>query len=151
MGAHDTRARTDSTGATRRMRLEHEILELKTRYVFNIARMKGDFVRRCVHVRLIDEDGAEGWGEAPVSTPYYGETADTVVAVLPLLAASFQLPASSELSANDIAAAETAMDRAIGYNRGAKVALSSALHDLAGKRAGQPVWRMWGLEPSRAP
>ena len=30
----------------------------------------------------------------------------------------------------------------------AKVALSAALHDLAGKRAGQPVWRMWGLEPA---
>ena len=139
------------------MRLEHEVLELKTRYVFNIARMKGDFVRRCVHVRLIDDDGVEGWGEAPVSTPYYGETADTVVAVLPLLAdaaSRFQLPASGdgvEQATQKIAAIETAMDRAIGYNRGAKVAISSALHDLAGKRAAQPVWRMWALAPARAP
>ena len=134
------------------MQLEHEILELKTRYVFNIARMKGDFVRRCVHVRLIDDDGVEGWGEAPVSTPYYGETADTVVAVLPLLAAGVQLPSSgTPLSLDDIAGIEAAVDRAIGYNRGAKVAISAALHDLAGKRAGQPVWRMWGLDPSAAP
>ena len=51
----------------------------------------------------------------------------------------------------DIAAYEAAMERAIGYNRGAKVALSTALHDLAGKRAGEPVWRMWGLDPARAP
>ena len=139
------------------MWLEHEILELKTRYVFNIARMKGDFVRRCVHVRLIDDDGVEGWGEAPVSTPYYGETADTVVAVLPLLrdaASSLPLPASGdgvEQVTQKIAAIETAMDRAIGYNRGAKVAISSALHDLAGKRVARPVWRMWDLEPARAP
>ena len=139
------------------MRLEHYVLELKTRYVFNIARMKGDFVRRCVHVRLIDEDGVEGWGEAPVSTPYYGETADTVTAVLPLLrdaASSFQLPASSDDTAEatrKILAIEAAIDRAIGYNRGAKVAISSALHDLAGKRAGQPVWRMWGLDSADAP
>lgn len=138
------------------MRLEHEILELKTRYVFNIARMKGDFVRRCVHVRLIDDDGVEGWGEAPVSTPYYGETADTVVAVLPLLwkaATGFELPASGDASAwtARIDAIEIAIDRAIGYNRGAKVAISAALHDLAGKRIGRPLWRMWGLDPERAP
>ncbi|HEX6587900.1 MAG TPA: dipeptide epimerase [Longimicrobiales bacterium] len=156
MGAKDTRAPDDWTGAPDTMRLEHEIVELKTRYVFNIARMKGDFVRRCVHVRLIDDDGVEGWGEAPVSTPYYGETADTVSAVLPLLrdaASSFQLPASSDdvsEATRKIAAIESAIDRAIGYNRGAKVAISSALHDLAGKRLGQPVWRMWQLD-ARAP
>ncbi|MCL7970786.1 MAG: dipeptide epimerase, partial [marine benthic group bacterium] len=27
----------------------------------------------------------------------------------------------------------------------------AALHDLAGKRAGLPLWKMWGLEPSEAP
>ena len=32
-------------------------------------------------VRLTDADGAEGWGEADPSR-YYGETADTVLAVL---------------------------------------------------------------------
>ena len=137
------------------MRLEHEILELRPRHAFNIARMKDDFVRRTVLVRVIDDDGVEGWGEAPVSTPYYGETADTVVAVLPVLwraASSFELPASSASEAGEaIDAVERAMDRAIGYNRGAKAAISAALHDLAGKRAGQPVWRTWGLDPARTP
>ena len=135
------------------MRLEHEILELRPRHAFNIARMKDDFVRRTVLVRVTDEDGVEGWGEAPVSTPYYGETADTVVAVLPVLwraASSFQPPASSDVF-TAIDAVERAMDRAIGYNRGAKAAISAALHDLAGKRAGQPVWGMWGLDPARTP
>jgi len=138
---------------TNGMRLEHEILELRPRHAFNIARMKDDFARRTVLVRVIDDDGAEGWGEAPVSTPYYGETADTVVAVLPVLwkaASSFELRASSDDS-EAIDAVERAMDRAIGYNRGAKAAISAALHDLAGKRAGRPVWRTWGLDPARTP
>lgn len=139
------------------MQLRAEILPLRTRHVFNIARMSGDFERRSVRVRLIDEDGAEGWGEAPVSTPYYGETADTVVAVLPLLAraaAGFRLPAAGEGAdawATRIEEIEAALDRAIGYNRGAKAAISSALHDLAGKRLGAPVWRLWDLDPSAAP
>jgi len=31
------------------------------------------------------------------------------------------------------------------------VAVSAALHDLAGKRLGAPLWRLWGLDPARAP
>ena len=132
------------------MRLEHEIVELHTRHAFNIARMKDDFVRRCVHVRLIDDDGLEGWGEAPVSTPYYGESADTVIAVLPLLHAAlkggFPTPAAASLEV-----IEQRLAGAVEGNRGARAAISAALHDLAGKRAGLPVWRMWGLDPARAP
>ena len=134
------------------MRLEHEILELRTRHAFNIARMKGDFVRRTVHVRVIADDGTEGWGEAPVSTPYYGETADTVAAVMPVLEAAMTRALEAGAGgAVPIEAIEAAMDAAIGYNRGAKVAISSALHDLLGKRVGKPVWRMWGLVPGAAP
>jgi L-alanine-DL-glutamate epimerase-like enolase superfamily enzyme len=32
-----------------------------------------------------------------------------------------------------------------------KSAISAALHDLAGKKLGIPVYKMWGLEPARAP
>lgn len=134
------------------MRLEHEILELRTRHTFNIARMKGDFARRTVHVRVVADDGVEGWGEAPVSTPYYGETADTVVAVLPVLEAAL-MRAFDGIGgrALGIESIEIALDDAIGYNRGAKAAVSAALHDLLGKRVGEPLWRMWELEPGLAP
>lgn len=134
------------------MRLEHEILELRTRHTFNIARMKGDFARRTVHVRVIADDGVEGWGEAPVSTPYYGETADTVAAVLPVLESALMRAfddAGGEVLPIEVI--EGAMNAAIGYNRGAKVAVSEALHDLLGKRVGEPLWRMWDLEPEVAP
>ncbi|MBX6366182.1 MAG: dipeptide epimerase, partial [Gemmatimonadetes bacterium] len=52
------------------MKLTYEILELPTKHDFVIAR-EGARVRRSVWVRLRDEDGREGWGEA-AATPYYG-------------------------------------------------------------------------------
>ncbi len=33
----------------------------------------------------------------------------------------------------------------------AKAAIDIALHDLVGKLLGQPWWRLWGLDPSKAP
>ncbi|HEU4523924.1 MAG TPA: dipeptide epimerase, partial [Gemmatimonadales bacterium] len=36
-------------------------------------------------------------------------------------------------------------------NPAARAALSSALHDLVGKRLGVPVYRLWGLDPAKAP
>lgn len=35
---------------------------------------------------------------------------------------------------------------ALGHNRFALCALDEAAHDLWGKRLGQPVWKLWGLE-----
>ena len=36
-------------------------------------------------------------------------------------------------------------------NSAAKAAIDIALHDLVGKLIGQPWWRLWGLDPSKAP
>ncbi|MGH7481699.1 MAG: dipeptide epimerase [Longimicrobiales bacterium] len=131
------------------MRLEHEILKLRTRHAFHIARAAGEAVRRTVFVRVIADDGTEGWGEAPVSTPYYGETADTVVALLPALEAALQDVVEREGEAA-LEAIEAALAGAVGYNPGARAAVSAALHDLLGKRLGVPVWRVLGLS-ARAP
>jgi L-alanine-DL-glutamate epimerase-like enolase superfamily enzyme len=97
-----------------------------------------------VHVRLVDEDGLEGWGEA-APTKFYGETADSVVAALNVYGAL--LPDDPF----DMERAELAWVTALGGNASARAALSSALHDLAGKRLGVPVYRLWGLDPARAP
>ena len=32
-----------------------------------------------------------------------------------------------------------------------RAAVSAALHDLAAKRLGVPLWKMWGLDPAKAP
>lgn len=129
------------------MQIEMEILELRTRHVFATARVSAPPPVRCnVFVRLIDRDGVEGWGEA-APQPYYGETADTVAAVLPRYAAVLERFDSEPWRLEEI---ERALEKEIGRNAAARVALSAALHDLAGKRAGLPVWKMWGV-PSDIP
>ncbi|MFC2075611.1 dipeptide epimerase [candidate division KSB1 bacterium] len=85
----------------------------------------------------------EGLGEASPSS-FYGETRSTVEAVLP----EFE-PFLGE----DLSLVETIMDRIqarIGGNPAAKAAVDLALHDLAGKRLGTPLWRLLGLDPEAA-
>ncbi|HYK81987.1 MAG TPA: dipeptide epimerase [Gemmatimonadales bacterium] len=123
--------------------LAAEVLTLKTKHPFVIAR-GGDDDYRVVWVRLADADGVEGWGEADPSR-YYGETADTVLAVLR------QLEPHLPEDPLDLEAAEATFARVVPRNGAARAALSAALHDLAGKRLGQPVWRLWGLDATRAP
>jgi L-Ala-D/L-Glu epimerase len=130
------------------MKLHHEVLELRTRHAFNIARAAGAPVRRNVWLRVTDDAGTEGWGEAAANA-YYGETAETVQAVLPRIAAAVQASADPELLA--LGRIEAAAEHAVGRNPAARAALSAALHDLAGKRLGLPVWRLWGLDPAAAP
>lgn len=125
------------------LRLETEVLELTTHHPFIIAR-GGQSAYRTVMVRLVDQDGLEGWGEA-APTKFYGETAESVLAALKVYGAI--LPGDPF----DMETAELAWLRALGGNPAARAALSSALHDLAGKRLGVPVYRLWGLDPAAAP
>jgi L-Ala-D/L-Glu epimerase len=126
------------------MKWSHEILTLRTKHPFTIAR-GGSSEFRVVWVRVTDSDGNDGWGEASPSR-FYGETADTVTAVLPRLTAAI-----GELNPWSLEEVEQELDRAIRFNGAAKSAVSAALHDLAAKRLGVPLWKMWGLDPARAP
>jgi L-alanine-DL-glutamate epimerase-like enolase superfamily enzyme len=126
------------------MRLVHEILTVRTRTPFVIAR-GGSSEWRLVWVRIVDHDGVEGWGQAAPSR-FYGETAETVVAALDRLA-----PVLADANAWSIEAIEAEMHRTLRYNASAKAAVSAALHDLAAKRLGVPLYRMLGLDPAKAP
>ncbi|MDR0787895.1 MAG: dipeptide epimerase, partial [Gemmatimonadota bacterium] len=128
------------------MKFRWEELELRTRHSFAIARAGSVPVRRSVCIRITDEDGVEGWGEAPVTTPYYGENADTAAAVLPLLTEAVDAATGGDPFA--LARAEAAMEKVIGGNRATKTGVSAALHDLVAKRLGVPVWKLWGLDRS---
>jgi L-alanine-DL-glutamate epimerase-like enolase superfamily enzyme len=123
--------------------LATEVITLTTRHPFIIAR-GGQNDYRVVCVRLTDEDGVEGWGEADPAE-YYGETADTVLAKLRLL--ERHLPADPF----DLETAEARFAGIVPRNGAARVALSAALHDLVCKRLCQPLWRLWGLDPAKAP
>lgn len=123
--------------------LSAEVVTLHTKHPFVIAR-GGRSAYEVVWVRLTDGDGIEGWGEASPSS-YYGETSQTVLTVLDTL--SEHLPDDPF----DLEGAEQRFERAVPKNGAARAALSAALHDLVGKRFGQPLWRLWGLDPTRAP
>lgn len=123
--------------------LSTELLSLRTRHPFIIAR-GGQSDYRTLMVRITDDDGVEGWGEA-AATRFYGETLETVQAVLPRYA--------QELGSDphQLEAIEARMFAAVSGNAAARVAISSALHDLVAKRAGLSLCRYWGLDPAAAP
>lgn len=129
------------------MKLSFDVYDLRPLHTFHVARPGAETKRRTVLVR-IESDGMVGWGEAaPIN--YYGETVETVTAVLPRLASAIEASAEGDVLALD--RIERAMERAIGKNAAARAAVSNALHDLAGQRLGVPVWKMWGLDAADAP
>ena len=97
-----------------RMKLSHEIIALRTTHPFVIAR-GGSSEYRVVRVTVTDDDGATGWGEAAPSK-HYGETADTVVGALPVLAAVLEGADGWSLEA-----IEHAMAKAMRFNGSARV------------------------------
>ncbi len=125
------------------LHLEAEVLELRTKHPFLIAR-GGQAEHRTVWVRLTDRDGLVGWGEA-APTEYYGETPETVLALLNHYVS--QLPDDPF----DLEAAESKLEHLVAQNPSARAAVSMALHDLVGKRLGVPLWKLWGLDSKKAP
>lgn len=126
------------------MQLHAEIVTVHTRHPFIIAR-GGQSEYRVVWVRLVDRDGAEGWGEASPSK-FYGETADTVMVALQRLASVLE-----HADAWSIDAIERELEKTMRWNASARCAVSAALHDLAAKRLGIPVWKLWGLDATAVP
>ena len=128
---------------TQRLHLEAEFLELRTKHPFIIAR-GGQSDYQTIWVRLRDGDGHEGWGEA-APTKFYGETPESVLSALNLYAC--EMPDNPF----DLEETERRWATKLRRNPAARSALSAALHDLVGKRLGVPVYRLWGLDPAKAP
>src|SRR5262245_52393737 len=113
------------------LRLSSEVLNIRTRHPFIIAR-GGQSDYRTVWVKLTDQDGVEGWGEAAPAR-IYGETTETVLAALQ---AYGQHPPDNPFAIDEI---ERRWETALRLNPSARGALSAALHDLVGKKLGIPV------------
>jgi L-alanine-DL-glutamate epimerase-like enolase superfamily enzyme len=126
------------------MKLTHEIIAVHTKHAFTIAR-GGASEWRLVTVRVTDSDGCWGWGEAAPSR-FYGETADTVSAILAQLA-----PVLERSDPWSLETVEAELARVVRFNGAARSAVSAALHDLAARRLGVPLYKMWGLDPASAP
>jgi L-Ala-D/L-Glu epimerase / N-acetyl-D-glutamate racemase len=126
------------------MKLSHQTIELKPTHPFVIAR-GGYAHHRNVIVRVVDQDGLEGFGEAAPNR-YYGESVATVVAAL----AQFE-PLLERADPFALESIDSQLIRTLHGNASARSAVSSALHDLLGKRLGLPLHRLWGLDPAAAP
>lgn len=124
------------------MRLTHEPLDVATRHPFRIAHGA-----RTAHentlVRL-EHDGVTGIGEASPSH-YYGESRAMVEQAL----AAWAPHLGDDPFAID--AIHARLDGVLQGHDAARAALDSALHDWIGRRLGQPVWRLFGLDPARVP
>ena len=126
------------------MKLSHQTIELIPTHPFVIAR-GGYTHHRNVIVRLTDENGLEGYGEAAPNR-YYGESVSTVIAAL----GQFK-PVLERADPFSLESIEAHLNRVLHGNASAKSAVSSALHDLVGKRLDLPVYRIWGLDQATTP
>src|SRR5688572_13589529 len=126
------------------VKLSHEVISLDTCYPFVIAR-GGYAAHENVVVRIVDDDGVEGWGEAAPNR-YYGESVGSVAAALEQF-----VPVLSAADAWSLEAIEAQLNRTLRGNGSAKSAVSAALHDIVGKRLGAPVYRLWGLDAADVP
>ena len=125
-----------------RMLLSFEPYELQLKHTFTVASYSRTTTPG-VQLR-IDYDGFTGYGEASMP-PYLGQSVESVCAFLQKVdleqfSAPFQL--------EDILGY---IDSLSPGDSAAKAAVDIALHDLVGKLLGQPWFRIWGLNPAKAP
>src|SRR5579871_406548 len=100
-----------------------------------------------VLVKIADENGLAGWGEAPALKDwggefgrYFGETPGTAAEVI----SRHLAPAVVGAIPGEIAELHARMDHAIKGYPYAKAAVELAAYDLAGKHCGLPVHRLLG-------
>ena len=129
-------------GGSARMQLRFFPYELQLRHTFTVS----SYSRKTtpgVQVE-IDYDGFTGYGEASMP-PYLGQSVESVCAFLQKVdLGQFADPFRLE----DILAY---VDSLSPGDSAAKAAVDIALHDLVGKLLGQPWYRIWGLDPGKAP
>jgi L-Ala-D/L-Glu epimerase len=129
------------------LRLETLVLSLRDPFVIARAAHGEGRSITTVLAELRDEadgpDGPVGLGEG-YPDPYYGDTPETMAAVVPLLLEALE-PIAADLrgplpvARAALEASETLMAAAIGHHGAARCAIDIALHDLVGKRLGLPV------------
>ena len=112
------------------LELRAEIITVRPERTFTIARSSADEFGRVI--LELEEDGFVGRGES-APTGYYGESAEAARKALNAATVDDPWDLEGALAAN------------AGLPPSALAALDNALHDLAAKRLGIPVYRMLGL------
>jgi L-alanine-DL-glutamate epimerase-like enolase superfamily enzyme len=133
------------------LEISEEVLHLGLRDPFRIARSDhgGGHEVTTVIVEIRDARFPDSFGVGEgYPDRFYGETPETMSAVLPMLVEAI---GDWQPTRAGLADAGLAMDRAIRGHGAAKCALDICLHDLAGKVAGVPVHELLGLPADLPP
>ncbi|MGH9797517.1 MAG: dipeptide epimerase, partial [Candidatus Polarisedimenticolia bacterium] len=142
------------------MRLEWRAIELHPRHPWTIARGTST-AKRNVLLR-VSLAGTEGFGEAAPGDRY-GENDRTVAKALAILGerlADVAAPPGGPSGASPHGTSsigpwlDDCLDRieaALPGDRAARAAVDIALHDWAGRRLGEPLYRRLGADPGRMP
>jgi L-alanine-DL-glutamate epimerase-like enolase superfamily enzyme len=127
------------------VKLTWERRHLHLHHPFNIASLPRSIsTDKEVLLISIEHEGHVGWGEAAPAS-YYGQTLESVEEVL---------AESRSMLGSDPVAIDMVLDRLeerFGDQSAALAAVDGALHDLAGKLLGKPVWQWLGLDSSNLP
>ena len=125
-----------------RLTLRFTPYTLQLKHVFTLA--TSSRTTTPVVLTEIEYDGVTGYGEASMP-PYLGESHESVSAFLSRLdLAQFSDP----FMLVDIL---EYVENLMPGNPAAKASVDIALHDLIGKLVGEPFYRLFGLNPARAP
>lgn len=116
------------------MKLSWEPITLDLKTTFRIAHSADD-QRHNVIVHL-----DEGIGEA-AAVSYYGETQQSIIEYL----------ASVPDLGDNFFDFDAVLSKLPAGSRSGRTAIEVALHDLWGKRLGQPLYRLFGLDPGKIP
>ena len=117
--------------------------DLPLKHAFTISRG----TQRVARILIVElaQDGTCGYGEGPESTYYHASRAATRAALE---------QAQSKIEATwceDPTEFWQQVQPALEGHPFAQCALDEAAHDLWGKRRGQPVWKLWGLDCQAGP
>lgn len=124
------------------MQLRHRPYTLELKHAFTIA-TSSRTTTPAVLVE-VERDGVIGYGEAAMP-PYLGETQETAAAFLR------QVDLTRFADPFQLEEILPAIDAIAPGNTAAKAAVDIALHDWIGRKLGAPWYRIWGLDPAKAP
>ena len=132
-----------------RLALSWEPYELQLQHTFSVSGSSRNSTPG-VQVRL-EYDGFVGYGEASMP-PYLGHTVASVQSFLSRLRLDrFSDPFQLEEIMAYVDSRATVLPDGNLSDGPARAAVDIALHDLFGKLLGQPLWRIFGLNPAKAP
>lgn len=115
---------------------------LKMKHTFTVAAHSRDTTP--VILLELEYEGITGYGEASMP-PYLGESQESVSAfLLKIDLSQFRSPFETEEILHYI-------DSLSEKDTAAKAAVDIALHDIIGKILNQPLYKIWGLNPSKIP